>query len=237
MMHIPEHFLELDQIYHATLARQIRSLCITSTNPGEGVSTLVLSLARRHLLAGRSTLLLDLNLHRPSLHLTHQLPRLRATQALLSAPQPISLANTESLCAVVSAPLERNNLLKLRAPGILEGYIKQWLEKFDAVMIDASPISSINGGNLPSERSASACDATLISVLSGSTTETMIKSTVHKLNHANALVLGCVLNDRINPTLKNELLREVNRLSKHFPSIAAWLSHKIRNNPLLSLEV
>jgi len=40
-----------------------RSIAISSANSGEGVSSIAQALVQRNLLAGHSTLLVDLNLH------------------------------------------------------------------------------------------------------------------------------------------------------------------------------
>jgi hypothetical protein len=74
-------------------------------------------------------------------------------------------------------------------------------------------------------------------VLAGNTTEAMVSSAVDKLNTAGAQLLGCIYNDRDNPPLKDELLREVNRLEPRF----SWFSRRIKKwlqqNRFLTLEI
>jgi Mrp family chromosome partitioning ATPase len=59
--------MEIEQVFLQLEKHECHSLCITSTNPGEGVSSLAQALTERHLLAGYRTLLVDLNLQNPSL--------------------------------------------------------------------------------------------------------------------------------------------------------------------------
>ena len=54
---------------------------------------------------------------------------------------------------------------------------------------------------------------------------------------ADVNLIGCVLNDRFNPKLKDELLREVRRIQKRFPKISRWLTEKIQGQRLLALDV
>ena len=64
-MSIPIQYLELESLYAATVARGIRSLAVTSSEGGEGVSSICDALARRSEADGLRTLLVDLNLYHP----------------------------------------------------------------------------------------------------------------------------------------------------------------------------
>ena len=104
------------------------------------------------------------------------------------------------------------------------------------MIIDTSAINRINARNIPAERVAAACDATIMTVLAGRTTETMLATAVKKLQEAGADIMGSVINDRFNPSLKEEMLREICRIGR-FKSIANWLSKKVITMRMLSLEV
>ncbi len=237
MMQIPDDYIELERIYAATLARDVRSLAVVSTCPCEGVSTVIKALARRNLIAGHSTLLVDLNLHSPNLGTLFNLEALPARTAQLSSPHSLALSEIDTKLALVTGPADRRSIVTLREPGSLEKHIENWLNDYDSVLIDTSPISLNNSGNLPGERAAGACDGAILTVLAGQTTETAITNTVDKLKLANALLLGCVINDQFNPTLKSELLREVKRIDRFLPKLAAKFRSWIYKNYLLNLEV
>lgn len=66
-MSIPACNMEIEQIFLQLEKHHCRSFCITSTNCGEGSSSIALALTERHLLAGYRTLFVDLNLKHPSL--------------------------------------------------------------------------------------------------------------------------------------------------------------------------
>jgi len=237
MINIPAHYLELEHIYSATLARGIRSLAVVSTSPGEGVSSVILSLAKRNIIAGRKTLVVDLNIYNPELSAL-AVPGLddSSTRKL---PQPAALSPEHSArdVAIISVPLERKLVLELREPGVLQTHIEQWLQDFDNVLFDTSPMSLTNGANLPPEYISSACDGTVLTVLAASTTNTSLTQTLKKLNNAQALLIGIVINDQFNPTLKHELLREVARLAPIFPTLANKLTTWLNNRKILALEI
>lgn len=250
-MNIPYQNMEIEQIYTQLLSDPHTSIAICSAEAGEGVTSVAFALAQRNLLAGHSTLLVDLNLYRPALNsllaidsaplINHPGSQSTTTQlessTVLSAPQLICSEQVRVAVNGVVAPTKRQHIMKLRQPGVIEQCINEWLECYDTVIIDTSPLNRVNAQNIPAERVAAACDGALLTVLAGSTTESAIDSALSKLANANALLLGSVINDRDHPTLRDELLREVSRMVPHFSWLSTSLKNMINRNRLLTLEV
>ncbi|MCB1772200.1 MAG: CpsD/CapB family tyrosine-protein kinase [Gammaproteobacteria bacterium] len=236
-MPIPDHYLELESIYVATLARGIRSLAVASAVPGEGVTSLIAALTHRNLHAGRSTLVVDFNLFRPGVQRHFGIGSALAQQGLLPAPATVQHDRSDARLAVLYPQPDRTALLHLREPGTIEQLIEDWKKEFDTILVDTSPINAINGANLPGERAAAACDGSVLLVLSGRTTETMAEATAKKLLAAGANLLGIVMNDREQPSLLTEMIREIDRLRPMLPAVADWLQRKVLSTPLLRLEV
>ncbi|PKF62495.1 protein SypD [Psychromonas sp. psych-6C06] len=246
-MNIPYHNMEIEQIYTQLLSNPRASIAICAAEQGEGVTSLAFALAQRNLLAGHSTLLVDLNLYRPSIKslLTFQAdPTTFAGQtnkhskrSLLGLPQLVCSEQNSAVLNGVIAPNKRQHIMKLRQPGVLEQCIEEWLEEYDTVIIDTSPLNRINAQNIPPERIAAACDGAILCVLAGRTPEAAIDNAMVKLNSTQAQLLGCVFNDRDNPTLKQELLREVDRIKPMLNFISRPLRNMINKSRLLALEV
>lgn len=258
-MNIPYQSMEIEQIYTQLLSNPRTSIAICAAQEGEGVTSLAFALAQRNLLAGHSTLLVDLNLYRPALknllpiaeaHLLElqqaqpsstttmpvQHPCSQKSAQLLGTPQLVCNANSSVVINGIIAPTKREQIIKIRQPGVLELCIEDWLKEYDTVIIDTSPLNRINAQNIPPERVAAACDGALLVVLAGQTSEAAINNAVTKLHTANAQLLGSVLNDRDNPPLKNELLREVARLEPRLSWLARPLKRIINKSRLLALE-
>ncbi len=235
-MHIPSQNMEIERIYSQILGEGKRAIAISSANSGEGVSSIAQALAQRNLLAGHSTLLVDLNLHHPSLNSLLKLDKSVSEPELLDKPQLVTIKEQSTTLTGITPPTRRDLVMKLRKPGVLEQCIAEWQQTFDTIIFDTSPINRINASNIPPERVAAACDGSLLIVLAGSTTAAMVSTAVNKLNAADAQLLGCIYNDRDNPPLKNELLRETHRLEPRFSSIAHRLKHWIQQSHLLSME-
>ena len=233
-MPMQPYTMEIEEIYQQTLAQGVRSLAITACNPGEGVSTTAQALAQRSLLAGNSTLLVDINLYNPSL-------RSLAVDAPPSnqpgIPQLVSAPGQGLALTGVVAPVRREDILHLRRPQALRQQIQTWHQEFDVVICDTTPFSRLNANNIPAELVAGSCDGCLLLVLAGHTTHAMVTSAMNKLNTSEAALLGCIINDRFNPPLRQELLREVNRLPQILRRPADALRRWLRENSLLSMEV
>jgi len=235
-MHIPSQHIEIERIYSQVLGEGKRSIAISSANSGEGVSSIAQALVQRNLLAGHSTLLVDLNLHHPSLNSLLKLDEPEQEPDLLDKPQLVTAQQSIALTGI-TPPTQRSLVMKLRKPGVLEQCIAEWQQTFDAVIFDTSPINRTNANNIPPERVAAACDGSLLVVLAGSTTEAMVSTAVNKLSAAGAQLLACIYNDRDNPSLKSELLRELHRLEPHFNNISHRLKNWVQQNRLLSMEI
>ena len=235
-MHTAPQNLEIERIYAHASAHGLRAIAITACNAGEGVSHVTLALAQRYLLAGASALVVDLNLHRPLL--TSLLETYDAQPGIepFTAPRLTGPRDGTIALTGVTVPAGRNALLKLRTPGVLEHCIRHWQQQFDVVLFDTSPLNRINANNLPAERVAAACDGALLVTLSGQTTRAQVSEGVGRLQAAGARLSGCIINDRFNPPLKSELLREIERLRSRLPRLADRLGRFVRTNRLLSLD-
>lgn len=137
----------------------------------------------------------------------------------------------------IPAPRTRDSVMKLRKAGVLELFIDQWLVQYDSVIIDTSPLNRMNAQNVPPERVAAACDAAILTVLAGKTPVASISNAISKLHNAQANLIGSVINDRDNPSLKDELLRETERLLSRCNWLRKYLSGLINKSRLLTLEI
>ena len=146
----PIHYLELDTIYVKTLGKGARSLAVIASESKEGVSTLAIALARRSEAAEHKTLLVDLNLYRPSLHVDFNLKRDDWEPIPDTVPDTIQKHEKGNLW-VLSAPTSDRSLVKWREKQIISGTLSGWLKQFETVIFDTSPLNAVNRGNIPAE--------------------------------------------------------------------------------------
>lgn len=235
-MQIPAQNMEIEKIYSQLFTQRNQSIAICSANQGEGVTSIALALAQRNLLAGNTTLVVDFNLYRPSINKLMELNSPKEKNELFEDPQLVTTNNHPVALIGITSPERRDIILKLRKPGVLEQCIEKWRESYNTIIFDTSPLNRVNANNIPPERVAAACDGSILVVLAGSTTEAMVSSAVDKLNTTGAQLLGSIYNDRDNPSLKNELLREITRLEPRFTWITKWIKKQLHKNQFLTLE-
>lgn len=238
--------MEVERIYHDVCKSAVRSVAITSASAEEGVSSIAQSLTQRFLLSGHSTVLVDLNLHRPNLSTQLEFrddgnmgkPSGSSTHSstLLNAPSLAGGKNSHLSLVGITAPKQRAAILKLRNPGELERCIQELHCNFDYIIFDTSSISRVNKQNIPAERVASACEACYLVVQAGITDQKTVQSAVSTLAHANANLIGCIINDMNNPSLRSELIRECQRLKPTFTKLSLWLEKLILNTQFLNTE-
>ena len=233
---IPLQDTDLENIYLRSLGEGMRSLAVTSARRGEGVSSLAVALAQRHLLANRSVLLVDLNDENPRHQPLGQHDDVIETRANVE-PQIVTDGNSSYALLGIPAPANNNVNREWRNPGVLEKHIAGWLKQIDCIIIDAGSFDRSSRTLVPVERIVGACDATLLVVMAGVTSELEVRQSCARIDAAGGKLAGSVLNNRVNPSLQTELLRETRRLPDRLAGTAQKISGWIGNNRLLSLEL
>lgn len=236
-MRIPPENIEIEKLYSQIIRNENHAIVLSSANEGEGVTSIAMALVHRALLAGHQALMVDFNLSNPSLHEFIDFDDKMDKTNVFEEPRLVTTAEEPVALLGITAPTRRDLIIKLRKPGSIEMYIKQWREVFDFIIFDTSPINQINHDNIPAERIISASDGVFLVVHAGETNEMMVTTAVRKIKEAEGDILGSIFNDMDNPTLKDELLREARRLEPRFNYFSKRIKKIIRNSRLLSTEI
>jgi len=155
----------------------------------------------------------------------------------MSAPELISNNDSDFALTGVLAPNDTRSIVALRQPDILETQITAWFEEYDFIIFDTAPINRVNCHNIPAQRIIKACEGSIITTLSGSTTEAEIMTAMNKIKQHKQKVVGWVINDKESPNLKSELLRELQRLDPWLSIISRPLKRIIFNSKFLSSQI
>ncbi len=222
-------FLEFEQIYASTFGNGFQSVAITASNPGEGCTSLAMALARRHTAVGRRALLVDMNIYRPHFSSRFQLPSVAWQPGASPLPVPQRIDHN---IAVITAPVMPG--ISFREPATLRGMIEQWQQEYDAVIIDTSPLNALNYANIPAENVCASADACILLVMANQTREEHLLQAREKLLRMKANLVGVVVNDYHNPSLADEMIREVDRLTHRLPRLNAYIKQRIATIGLLS---
>ncbi|MGH2447945.1 MAG: polysaccharide biosynthesis tyrosine autokinase [Chloroflexota bacterium] len=181
-------------IAFTTLDKHPRTLLVTSAMEGEGKSTVASNLASAFAESGKSTILVDLDLRRPSVaSIFHPDVQPGLTSLLLdeSATTEDYLLPTEQprLRVIVSGPLPPN-------PGpIISSHrmgqvLRELQDHADIVVIDSPPVLPLADSAILS----GLCDAAVLVVRLGSTTRRTVARTIEVLGPSGINIAGCIVN-------------------------------------------
>lgn len=266
-MLLPAFSPTIERMMYALNSQSQGAIAITSPSGGEGVSSVSSSLVNRLLLSGKSALLLDLNPGSPSLvpaldtniltntngagetplnntHATNQHVIASEAEHNNSGLPPVRLMTTrEGLAAVNAVQLFDSTPLcaKLRQPGVLKELLQQWLQDYDYIIVDCPRLNDCDDKYIPTELIAEACDAMILVTLACVTSESALIQALAKIDRQRSNIIGVMINDRENPSLRSELIREINKLECWLPRCCSRplqaISRLLTNSHLLSMEL
>lgn len=244
----PFLYQEIDRIYAKTLGAGARSLCVTSSRPGEGTTSVVYALAQRASAVNLKVLIVDLNLHNPfvSQAIEQNEEQIHFPKGLVNdlLPPPDwdpAIGHTATMLpishgtniGVIAKPDTDAALVRFREHSRIQTMIQYWQEHHDCVIFDTSPLCLVNQKNIPAQHVATCCDQTIMVVRAGKTLSHQLKEAISVLRTVPVNFAGTVVNDHENPTLGKELIRQCQKLSKYLPRVSGFLVRKIQKSRFL----
>ncbi|MCT2347651.1 CpsD/CapB family tyrosine-protein kinase [Niallia taxi] len=182
-------------ILYSSVDEEIRSLMVTSSGPGEGKSTTTGNLAVVFAQQGKTVLLVDADLRKPTVHYTFKLSNTTGLTSVLTnqaeVMDSVNKTDEDNLYVLPSGPIPPNpsELLGSRA---MKQFMEKALEEFDLIIFDTPPVLAVTDaqilGNL--------CQGSILVVSSGKTEKESLLKTKELLNATNGRLLGVVLNNK-----------------------------------------
>ncbi len=135
-----------DGLSHVSLRQDVRVVLVTSAAEGEGKTEVASGLARAVAAAGRKVVLVEADVHRPSVHrefglARHGVPGLmnRLVERASGSDLTHRVANIPCLSILLSGPFTPNSAELLRLPAMTE-VLSRFKQDFEFVIIDAPPL-------------------------------------------------------------------------------------------------
>ena len=180
-------------IQYSSIDKQVKTLVVTSSNAGEGKSTVSGNLAYTFFQSGKRVLIIDCDLRKPSLH------------------RKFNVSNEEGLTDVLVGTSKLNNVMKkvddnlyLLTTGTLppnpaeiigsntmENFLDECKINFDYIILDTPPILPVTDSKLLAIKA----DATVLVVRSEISKSKHVSQAFKELEKVNANVIGTILND------------------------------------------
>lgn len=179
----------------ASVDNEIRSMLLTSAGPGEGKSMTTANLAVVYAQQGKSVLLVDADLRKPTIHYTFRLDNLHGLSNILvgetSLEEAVETTDITNLDVISCGPIPPNpsELLGSRR---MQAFIEAAKQKYDMVIFDMPPVLAVTDAKILSNY----VDGAILVVRSKKTENDAAKQALEALESVHANVLGVVLNDR-----------------------------------------
>lgn len=182
-------------IHYSTVDKNVRTLMVTSSGPGEGKSTTVANLAVTFAQQGKKVLLVDADMRKPTVHYTfNQTNTFGMTSVLtkqVSLEEAISETSVENLSVLTSGPIPPNPS-ELLSSKSMEQIFQSSEELFDIILFDTPPLLAVTDAQILANR----CDGTVLVVYSGKTEKDQLLKAKELLDSAQSNLLGVVVNNK-----------------------------------------
>ena len=215
---------EIETIWRSLLASGLKSVAVTAAMAGEGTSTIAAALARRAQQSGETVLLAEIAPTKPRLFDRVGMP--------LSCGLPTRIGSDSF--GVLSVPTNAPPNWQKR--DFFAWRLAEWQRDWNMVVLDLPPVltSPAPGLGMGSLSVCASAACTLMVVLAGHTKAEAVLKAQTRLDLAGANLLGIVMNDRENPSLKQELQREIGRIADFLPGITRRLQSRLQRLPVNS---
>ena len=180
-------------IQFASVDKEIKSILVTSSIPGEGKSTVASNLAISLSYTGKKVILVDCDLRKPTIHRKLELSNQDGvTDALVKGYQlkRVLKKKSDTLHLVTAGTLPPNPAEIVGSEAMVK-FIESLKNDYDYIIIDSPPLLSVTDPQLLAVQA----DATLLVVRENKAKLRLVTRAYETLKHVNANVIGTVLND------------------------------------------
>jgi polysaccharide biosynthesis transport protein len=169
-----------------------KSLMVTSTQAGEGKSTVCFGLAQGLAKIGRSVVIVDADLRRPNVHHLFDVRNENGASNILSGTMTIDQCVMQGLAPnidVITAGPIPPDATELLAAGRLQGLIAELATRYDHVMVDSAPLLGLADAPLV----ATSVEAAVFVVEAARTSVRSVQNATARLQESGTPLLGVVL--------------------------------------------
>ena len=181
-------------INFSTPDKELKTLLITSTSPGEGKSTTAANVAIVFAQEGKRVLLVDADMRKPTMHYTFHTTNTTGLSNLLtkqwSLEEVTKVTEIDGLHLMTCGPIPPNPA-ELIGSKSMESLLVELQSAYDLVIFDAPPLLSVADAQILSNK----CDGTILVVNTGKTEKDNVIKAKESLDSSKAKILGVVMNN------------------------------------------
>ena len=177
---------------YSSVDKELKSLVITSSNPGEGKSTVSSNLAFILSQGGKKVIVVDADLRKPTIHKKFRVDNREGLTEILIGKKNINEVSKkiDENIHVITAGKKTPNPAEMVSSKAMEELIEILKRKYDYVIIDTPPVRTISDGVIL----AAKADGVVLVVRAGKTKSADIVKGYKELEKVKANIVGSVLN-------------------------------------------
>ena len=182
-------------IKYSSLDNPIKTIVVTSSNCGEGKSTVAGNLAFSLSQNGSRTLLIDCDLRKPSLHKKFLIPNDKGITDVLFDKQDLKdvIKKIENNLYLLPCGTIPPNPAEILGSKTMEEFLDELSINYDYIILDTPPVLAVTDAQLL----AAKADATVLVVKANKTKGKTVNS-YKELEKVKANIIGTILNDYDN---------------------------------------
>lgn len=180
-------------IQYSSIDKQVKTLVVTSSNAGEGKSTVSGNLAYTFFQSGKRVLIIDCDLRKPSLHRKFNVSNeVGLTDVLVGTSElnKVMKKIDDNLYLLTTGTLPPNPA-EIIGSNTMENFLDECKINFDYIILDTPPILPVTDSKLLAIKA----DATVLVVRSEISKSKHVSQAFKELGKVNANVIGTILND------------------------------------------
>lgn len=183
-------------IQYSSFDNPVKSIVMTSSEPGEGKSTTSGNLALSFAQDGKKVILIDCDLRKPVVHKNFGISNSIGLSEFLIGKAEFSktIYKHESGLHVLTSGKTPPNPAEMLASRAMEHLLDQLEEKYDYIILDTPPVNAVTDSKILSTK----VDCTILVVKYGYTKKDVVVEAIKGLRAVNANVIGIVFNGEEN---------------------------------------
>ena len=180
-------------IQYSSIDKHVRTLVVTSSNAGEGKSTVAGNLAYTFFQGGKRVLIIDCDLRKPSLHRKFNVSNEVGLTDVLVGTSELNkvMKKVEDNLYLLTTGTLPPNPAEIIGSNTMENFLDECKINFDYIILDTPPILPVTDSKLLAIKA----DATILVVRSEISKSKHVSQAFKELEKVNANVIGTVLND------------------------------------------
>lgn len=179
-------------IQYSSFDEEVRTMVITSSEPGEGKSTTAGNIALSFAQADKKTVIIDCDLRKPSLHKKFKISNRTGLSEILIGKEKVNTAihsYNDKLDIITSGKIPPNPAEMLGSK-TMERLLEALKEKYDIIILDTAPLQAVTDAQILSIKA----DGIILVIKAEVTKKESVIQAKNLIEKVGGKILGTVLN-------------------------------------------